>query len=139
MPLAEILDEARALAAAQTARERARAESSGLTRAQWLVLREASRGGSVARIARRLGLTRQSVQRTADRLVDLALARYTANPNHARSPLVEPTEAGRARLLAVERSAASSPDQELSELFDPEELETALQVIRAVRDGLERR
>jgi DNA-binding MarR family transcriptional regulator len=67
----------------------------GLTAAWWQVL-----GGvldqprSVAGIARRMGMTRQGVQRVADLLVERGLAEYRPNPDHRRAKLLACTEAG---------------------------------------------
>jgi len=66
-----------------------------LTAAWWQVL-----GGvldqprSVAAIGRRMGLTRQGVQRIADLLVERGLAEYRSNPDHRRAKLLACTEAG---------------------------------------------
>jgi DNA-binding MarR family transcriptional regulator len=71
------------------------AAEGGLTAAWWQVL-----GGvldeprSVAEIARRMGMTRQGVQRVADLLVERGLAEYRANPNHRRAKLLACTEDG---------------------------------------------
>ncbi|MET9492594.1 MarR family transcriptional regulator [Nocardia sp. NPDC006630] len=48
----------------------------------------------VAGIAREMGITRQSVQRIADLLVDKGFAEYRTNPAHRRAKLVAITEAG---------------------------------------------
>jgi DNA-binding MarR family transcriptional regulator len=67
----------------------------GLTAAWWQVL-----GGildqprTVAEIGRRMGMTRQGVQRVADLLVDRGLAEYRPNPAHRRAKLLACTEAG---------------------------------------------
>src|SRR5664280_3563954 len=66
-----------------------------LTAAWWQVL-----GGvldqprSVAEIGRRMGMTRQGVQRVADLLVERGLAEYRPNPAHRRAKLLACTEAG---------------------------------------------
>jgi DNA-binding MarR family transcriptional regulator len=66
-----------------------------LTAAWWQVI-----GGvldeprPVAEIGRRMGMTRQGVQRVADILVDRGLAEYLDNPSHRRAKLLSPTEAG---------------------------------------------
>jgi len=71
------------------------AVAGGLTAAWWQVL-----GGvldqprSVAEIGRRMGMTRQGVQRVADLLVDRGLAEYRPNPAHRRAKLLACTEAG---------------------------------------------
>jgi DNA-binding MarR family transcriptional regulator len=67
----------------------------GLTASWWQVL-----GGvldqprSVAGIARRMGMTRQGVQRVADLLAERGLAEYRPNPDHRRAKLLACTEAG---------------------------------------------
>jgi DNA-binding MarR family transcriptional regulator len=71
------------------------AAEGGLTAAWWQVL-----GGvldeprSVAEIGRRMGMTRQGVQRVADLLVEHGLAEYRPNPAHRRAKLLASTEAG---------------------------------------------
>jgi DNA-binding MarR family transcriptional regulator len=66
-----------------------------ITAAWWQVL-----GGvldeprSVAEIGRRMGMTRQGVQRVADLLVERGLAEYRPNPAHRRAKLLACTEAG---------------------------------------------
>ena len=75
----------------------------GLTAALWQVLAEVlSEPLPVAAIARSLGITRQSVQRTADLLVQQKLAEYGPNPAHRRAKLLHPTAEGR---TAVHRIA----------------------------------
>ncbi|MEH6793928.1 MarR family winged helix-turn-helix transcriptional regulator [Rhodococcoides navarretei] len=73
-------------------------EPTGLTPAWWQVLGATlDEPLTVADIARRvgLGLARQSVQRTANLLVDKGWAVYVDNPNHKRAKLLEPTPKGR--------------------------------------------
>jgi DNA-binding MarR family transcriptional regulator len=72
------------------------------TAARWHVLSVVSDGPrTVASAARRLGLTRQSVQRVADELVAGGQVQLAANPDHARAPLVSLTDRGRATLTAL--------------------------------------
>ncbi|GEA87024.1 MarR family winged helix-turn-helix transcriptional regulator [Cellulomonas cellasea] len=80
------------------------AEPAGLTPAWWQVLGATlDEPLTVSDVARRvgLGLARQSVQRTADLLVDKGWARYLDNPRHARARLLEPTPRGRETLLRL--------------------------------------
>lgn len=49
---------------------------------------------TVADTGRRMGMTRQSVQRIADLLVDRGLAEYRPNPAHRRAKLLACTQAG---------------------------------------------
>ncbi|MEU6987105.1 MarR family transcriptional regulator [Streptomyces sp. NPDC046324] len=73
----------------------------GLTAAWWQVLGAVLRTPQpVAGIARTMGITRQSVQRIADLLVERGLAAYEPNPAHRRAKLLTPTPEG---LAAVER------------------------------------
>jgi DNA-binding MarR family transcriptional regulator len=71
------------------------AAEGGLTAAWWQVL-----GGvldeprTVAEIGRRMGMTRQGVQRVANLLVEHDLAEFRPNPAHRRAKLLACTEAG---------------------------------------------
>ena len=68
---------------------------SGLTTARWQVLGAVIHEPlTVAAIARNMGLARQSVQRTADLLVEQGLGEYSPNPAHRRSKLLSPTARG---------------------------------------------
>ena len=75
----------------------------GLTAAWWQVLGAVLPAPlSVAGIAREMGITRQSVQRIADLLVDRGLVEYRDNPAHRRAKLVAPTDAGRAAVRGID-------------------------------------
>jgi DNA-binding MarR family transcriptional regulator len=113
------------------------AAAGGLTAAWWQVL-----GGvldeprSVAEIGRRMGMTRQGVQRVADLLVERNLAEYRPNPAHRRAKLLACTEAG---YWAVRRiSVGQHPwSNALGEQFDPDELRATLATLRRLTDTLE--
>lgn len=67
----------------------------GLTTARWQVLGAVLHEPlTVSAIARNMGLTRQSVQRTADLLVEEGLCRYSPNPAHRRAKLLSSTDRG---------------------------------------------
>ncbi|MFJ2262568.1 MarR family winged helix-turn-helix transcriptional regulator [Streptomyces sp. NPDC087844] len=67
----------------------------GLTAARWQVLGAVLREPlPVSGIARAMGITRQSVQRIADLLVERGLAEYVPNPAHRRAKLLRPTGEG---------------------------------------------
>lgn len=76
----------------------------GETPARWQVL-----GGiwrepmTVAQIARRMGLARQSVQRVANALVVEDLAAFHPNPDHKRSPLLSLTERGHEIIEGIDK------------------------------------
>ena len=84
----------------------------GQTQARWQVIgavAEATR--TVPQIARRMGMSRQSVQRVADLLVKDDILRFDPNPDHARSPLLRLTPHGEeveAQLAAVGDDWAAS-------------------------------
>jgi DNA-binding MarR family transcriptional regulator len=59
---------------------------------------------TVARIARVMGLRRQSVQRTADVLAADGVAEYLDNPPDRRARLLTLTPRGRRALRAIERA-----------------------------------
>jgi DNA-binding MarR family transcriptional regulator len=66
-----------------------------ITAAWWQVLGAVlDEPRTVAEIGRRMGLTRQGVQRVADLLVERGLAEYRRNPAHRRAKLLACTEAG---------------------------------------------
>jgi DNA-binding MarR family transcriptional regulator len=68
---------------------------SGLTTARWQVLGAVLHEPlTVAAIARHMGLARQSVQRTADLLVEEGLCEYLPNPAHRRAKLLISTDQG---------------------------------------------
>jgi DNA-binding MarR family transcriptional regulator len=78
------------------------ARPAGLSAAWWQVLGAVLNGPlPVAGIAREMGITRQSVQRIADLLVDRGLAEYRDNPAHRRAKLVAPTQRGRASIAEI--------------------------------------
>lgn len=115
------------------------AKTIGQTQARWQLLSVVSDGArTVAQIARRLGLARQSVQRTADQVVRLRQGCYVENPDHKRSALLQITAEGKKTLALLTRAAEKS-QVDLSADFKRAELVTALRVIRQLRDGLERR
>ena len=85
------------------------AATEGQTQARWQLLSAVSVDGmTVARAARRLGITRQAVQRVGNDLVAEGLAEYADNPDHRTSPLLVLTERGRHLLSAINRRAAAS-------------------------------
>jgi DNA-binding MarR family transcriptional regulator len=82
----------------------------GLTSARWQVLGAivlADRPLTVPQIARRMGLTRQSVHPTVQRLVGAGLLELMPNADHRRSQLVRLTQAGRARYAAIDARQAA--------------------------------
>jgi DNA-binding MarR family transcriptional regulator len=88
------------------------AAPAGQTSARWLVLasvQEAPKG--VAQVARLLCLTRQSVQRVADALVDEGFAEYVENPAHLRAKLLRIHPRGLAALRKIQTAQAAWADE----------------------------
>jgi DNA-binding MarR family transcriptional regulator len=81
------------------------AAEEGLTAARWQVLGAVALAGrplTVPQIARRMGLTRQAVQASVNRLLAEALAETGENLDHRRSPLIRLTERGRQKYAALD-------------------------------------
>ncbi len=134
--LPRVLAEASSLARLYRSRQEKVAKVEKQSRARWEVLLAVGSASTVPQVARRMGMTRQSVQRVADLLAEARLVRFEPNPDHRRSPILRTTEEGvriRDRLERQMRGWGESAE----ELVDPEDLETALVVLRAIRSGLE--
>lgn len=88
------------------------AATGGQTLARWLSLEMIqAEPATVAQIARKLGLTRQSVQRVADLLENDGLAEYQHNPLHQRSQLVRITPLGRRTLSTIQAAQRAWADK----------------------------
>ncbi len=111
----------------------------GLTAARWQVLGALfleQRPLTVAQIARRMGLQRQSVQRIADILVDQEILTYCPNPEHKRAKLVDFTPRGQVTVEEMERLHHRWADSIIPD-FSQEELELAVAVLQKLRGKLE--
>ncbi|MET7770785.1 MarR family transcriptional regulator [Nocardia sp. NPDC005366] len=107
------------------------AAPAGLTAAWWQVLGAILREPlPVAGIARAMGITRQSVQRIADLLVDKGLAEYRPNPAHRRAKLVAVTERGRAAIGRIDPGHAVMADRLAAELGQRQFAETVAVLTR---------
>lgn len=110
----------------------------GLTVAWWQVLGAVLRGPlTAAGIGRRMGITRQAVQRVVKRLVDQNMLAYVQNPAHKRSPLLTPTEAGRAAVERI-RPEQSAFSQRIAESFGRSELEHLISELRRLSEVVEK-
>jgi len=107
----------------------------GLTGARWQVMGALyleQRPLTVAQIARRMGLQRQSVQRLSDILVQQGILAYEDNPDHKRAKLVDFTAKGREVLLqmeALEKEWANT----IAADFNTAELKEAFRVLGKLR------
>jgi DNA-binding MarR family transcriptional regulator len=111
----------------------------GLTAARWQVLGAVALAGrplTVPQIARRMGLTRQAVQASVDRLLTDALVETGENLDHRRSPLVRLTEVGGQKYTAVDRRQARWIN-ELSAGLKLSDLENTARLLHDLSDRLE--
>jgi len=109
----------------------------GLTAAWWQVLGAVlGEPSSVAGIARQMGITRQSVQRIADLLVERGLAEYLPNPAHRTAKLLAPTAAGRAAVHRINPAHAASAKQ-LTAVLGHREFESICAALAALSAALE--
>lgn len=113
------------------------ARPAGLTAAWWQVLGAVlGEPLPVAGVARAMGITRQSVQRIADLLVDKGLAEYRPNPAHRRAKLLAPTEEGRAAISRIDPGHAAFADR-LAQAFGEAELADAVRVLERLSKVLD--
>jgi DNA-binding MarR family transcriptional regulator len=111
----------------------------GLTSARWQVLGAialADRPLTVPQIARRMGLTRQSVHATVKHLVNDGLLAFAPNADHRRSPLVRLTEQGSATYSAIDNRQAAWVNR-LAVGIGRSELDTAARVLDELSGRLE--
>ncbi|MFV8749134.1 MarR family winged helix-turn-helix transcriptional regulator [Nannocystaceae bacterium ST9] len=107
----------------------------GRTQAEWQVLSVAASEPplTVAQAARRLGITRQAVQRTVNNLVEAGELDLRDNPDHKRSPRIGLTRRGRDSLATLS-AAASDEHAQLAGLLvkrDWQELDRILAALVA--------
>jgi DNA-binding MarR family transcriptional regulator len=116
------------------------AAAEGLTAARWQVLGAVALAGrplTVPQIARRMGLTRQAVQESVNRLLAEALVEARDNLDHRRSPLIGLTELGSQKYTAVDQRQARWINQ-LAAGLQSTDLAAAARVLRDLGDRLER-
>ncbi|MFI1565347.1 MarR family winged helix-turn-helix transcriptional regulator [Streptomyces sp. NPDC020490] len=114
------------------------ARPAGLTAAWWQVLGAVlAEPLPVSAVARAMGITRQSVQRVADLLVERGLAEYRPNPAHRRAKLLAPTEAGRAAVGRIGPGHAAFADR-LAEAFGQAGLADAVRALERLSEVLDR-
>ncbi|WP_327681966.1 MarR family winged helix-turn-helix transcriptional regulator [Streptomyces sp. NBC_00467] len=113
------------------------AKDVGLTASWWQVLGAVVRVPQpVAGIARDMGITRQSVQRIADLLVERGLAVYEPNPAHRRAKLLRPTDEGRSAITRIDPGHAELAGR-LAEALGPERFAETARVLEELSTALE--
>jgi DNA-binding MarR family transcriptional regulator len=109
----------------------------GLTSARWQVLGIVEhRPAPVAQIARAMGLTRQSVQETANGLEADGFIEFAPNPRHRRAKLLIMTPKAEAAMKLVGRSHAAWAN-ELADGHQAAALEAVTGVLAEIRATLE--
>jgi DNA-binding MarR family transcriptional regulator len=105
----------------------------GQTQARWQTMWTIAQepGLTVPRIARRLGVTRQSVQRVVDELMADELAVSMPNPDHRTSPIIELTSTGQAVLDDINR-AADVAHRRMLKSFGPAEVAELRRLLAAL-------
>ncbi|WP_406726302.1 MarR family winged helix-turn-helix transcriptional regulator [Streptomyces sp. GD-15H] len=113
------------------------ARPAGLTAASWQVLGAVlGEPLPVSGVARAMGITRQSVQRTADLLVERGLAEYRPNPAHRRAKLLAVTEQGRAAVAVINPGHAAFAER-LAKAFGEAELAQAVHALERLSTALD--
>jgi len=111
----------------------------GLTSARWQIMGpifEDQKPMTVAQIARRMGLSRQGVQRIVNDLKKLGMVIFLDNPDHKRAPLISLSEAGRNVMIAL-NNAQTAWVNDLSKDLSESQIKQALTVMETVRQRLD--
>jgi DNA-binding MarR family transcriptional regulator len=111
----------------------------GLTPARWQLLSGVARAphpAPVARVAREMGLARQSVQRVADQLVADGLLAFQDNPHHRRAALLVMTDQGTRAFEAIMDRQAPWVN-ELARGLALDDITAATDVLRRIEERLD--
>jgi DNA-binding MarR family transcriptional regulator len=102
------------------------------TQSRWQLLSVVSEGDwTVAAAARRLGITRQAVQKVANALAHDGLIAFETNPAHQRAPLLTLTPTGRHALATITASTQTWHTR-MSHGLSNEDLESARRLLRSL-------
>jgi DNA-binding MarR family transcriptional regulator len=108
----------------------------GLTSARWQVMGALGDGPLTAsQVARRMGLTRQSVQRVVDLLAGEGLIALDENPDHRRAKLVRLTDEGQLRLARMSEIQAGWASR-IGNGLSTERVVDATSLLQDLRDRL---
>jgi DNA-binding MarR family transcriptional regulator len=113
------------------------AAPASLTATRWQVL------GAVlnepltqSEIARRMGITRQSVRRTSLQLVEEGMLYFTSNPSNRKAMLLQPTEKGFTAIKKIQPQHAAFAKL-LEERLGKEQMQKMLDAMTVLRHTLE--
>lgn len=113
------------------------AQPVGLTSARWQVLGVVEHGPvPVANVARTMGLSRQSVQQTANGLEQDGFITFTDNPHHRRAKLMQMTEKGEQALTYITEQQALWAER-IGREHELEDLGGALELLQRLQGSLE--
>jgi DNA-binding MarR family transcriptional regulator len=109
-----------------------------LSSARWKVVGAIDQQGplSVSKIARNMGLTRQTVQRLANEMKVGQFIEYAPNPDHRRAKLVRLTKKGR-RVMKILNQRQIHWADKIAAGVNTEEIEAALGLIKKLRMRLD--
>ena len=135
--LTALVDEVFRLSDALTAAGDRLVAGEHLTAARWLTLGAVAHGPlSVAGIARRRGMRRQSAAESVAALERAGLVTRQPDPDDARAPLVHLTAEGRTTLERI-RPVRRAWAEETARVSSAEELADTVEVLRRIRQALE--
>ncbi len=107
------------------------ATQAGLTATRWQVLGAVIENPlTQAEIARQMGITRQSVQRTSKQLIEEGLLDQLENPSHRKAMLLQPTKKGYSALSKITPHHTAYAEQIASELGE----ERMAEMVKAVTE-----
>jgi DNA-binding MarR family transcriptional regulator len=108
-------------------------EARGVTVAEWVLLRQLLDDQAVApsRLSERMGMTRGTVTKLADRLIAKRLLVRAANPDDARAQTLALTAKGR-RLVPELAALADANDAEFFNHLAPKDRTALIRILRGV-------
>jgi DNA-binding MarR family transcriptional regulator len=112
----------------------------GVTSARWKILGALFLAGepqTASQIARRMGLTRQAVQRLVDAMHKDGLLLFQKNPEHKRAKLIDLSDLGKDIFIKLDKKQTEWASSSSSDI-PQEELETALSVLKRISDAIDR-
>lgn len=111
----------------------------GLTSARWQVMGAIDWEGqalTVAQVARRMGLTRQGVQRIVNDLVNLDMVVLNENLDHKRAPLVSISDKGASIMKEIDRLQADWVNK-ISDSLSEKQINETLELLVNIRQRSE--
>lgn len=114
-------------------------EPFGLTSARWQVMGAIELAGqalTVSQIARRMGLSRQGVQRVVNDLYSLGMIEAADNLDHKRAPLISLTKNGAKVMIKIDKAQIAWVN-EISDGLSERQINQALKLVKKLRSRLE--